>query len=192
MSLLQKNTTADTLAFQLDEETGEVKAQDGDTVTLGGMISGITRKTTKNNTTMAFLTLEDLLGTVEIIVFPRDYEKYRSVIAEDAKVLVKGRVSAEEDKAAKLICTEILSMDDLPRELWIRFKNKDAFFAEEEKLYEILSGSDGKQEVVIYLEEERAVKRLPKNRCVALNADLLENLKKSYGEEQIKVVDKKR
>ncbi len=94
MSLLQKNTTADTLAFQLDEETGEVKARDGDTVTLGGMISGITRKTTKTNTTMAFLTLEDLLGTVEIIVFPRDYEKFRGVIAEDAKVLVRGRVSA--------------------------------------------------------------------------------------------------
>ena len=192
MSLLQKNTTADTLAFQLDEETGEVKARDGDTVTLGGMISGITRKTTKNNTTMAFLTLEDLLGTVEIIVFPRDYEKYRSAIVEDAKVLIRGRVSAEEDKAAKLICTEIISMDDLPRELWIRFKNKDTFFAEEEKLYEILSGSDGKQEVVIYLEEERAVKRLPKNRCVALSADLLEILKKAYGEEQIKIVDKKR
>ncbi len=191
MSLLQKNTTADTLAFQLDEETGEVKARDGDTVTLGGMISGITRKTTKTNTTMAFLTLEDLLGTVEIIVFPRDYEKFRGVIAEDAKVLVRGRVSAEEDKAAKLICTEILSMDELPRELWIRFKNKDSFFAEEENLYIILSGSDGKQEVVIYLEEERAVKRLPKNRCVALSSDLLEMLKKAYGEEQIKVVDKK-
>ena len=192
MSLLQKNTTADTLAFQLDEETGEVKAQDGDTVTLGGMIAGITRKTTKTNTTMAFLTLEDLLGTVEIIVFPRDYEKYRSILTEDAKVLVKGRVSAEEDKAAKLICTEIISMDDLPRELWIRFRNKDTFFAEEEKLYQVLSGSDGKQEVVIYLEEERAVKRLPKNRCVALTADLLEVLKKAYGEEQIKIVDKKR
>ncbi len=191
-SVLQKNTTADTLAFQLDEETGEVKARDGDTVTLGGMISGITRKTTKTNTTMAFLTLEDLLGTVEIIVFPRDYEKYRGVIAEDAKVLIKGRVSAEEDKAAKLICTEIISMDDLPRELWIRFKNKDAFISEEEKLYELLSGSDGKQEVVIYLEEERAIKRLPKNRCVDLNGSLLETLRKTYGEDQIKVVDKKR
>jgi DNA polymerase-3 subunit alpha len=141
---------------------------------------------------MAFLTLEDLLGTVEIIVFPRDYEKFRGVITEDAKVLIRGRVSAEEDKAAKLICTEILSMDDLPRELWIRFKNKDVFFEEENHLYEMLSGSDGKQEVVIYLEEERAVKRLPKNRCVALSVDLLESLKKAYGEEQIKVVDKKR
>jgi len=192
MSVLQKNTTADTLAFQLDEETGEVKANDGDTVTLGGMISGITRKTTKTNTTMAFLTLEDLLGTVEIIVFPRDYERYRGLIMEDAKVLIKGRVAAEEDKAAKLICTEIISMDDLPRELWIRFQNKEEFLAQEEKLYEMLAGSDGKQEVVIYLNEERAVKRLPRNRCVELSGNLLDTLKKAYGEEQIKVVDKKR
>lgn len=192
MSVLQKNTTADTLAFQLDEETGEVKAKDGDTVTLGGMISGITRKTTKNGTTMAFLTLEDLLGTVEIVVFPRDYEKYRNLIVEDAKVLVKGRISAEEEKAAKLICTEIISMDDLPRELWIRFQNKESFLVEEEKLYELLAESDGKQEVVIYLNDERAVKRLPKNRCVNLSGGLLELLKKLYGDEQIKVVDKKR
>ena len=107
-------------------------------------------------------------------------------------MLIKGRVSAEEDKAAKLICTEILSLDDLPRELWIRFKNKESFLAEEEKLYERLAGSDGKQEVVIYLEEERAVKRLPKNRCVNLSGELLETLRTLYGEEQIKVVDKKR
>ena len=192
MSVLEKNTTADTLAFQLDEETGEVKAKDGDTVTLGGMISGITRKTTKTNTTMAFLTLEDLLGTVEVIVFPRDYERYRSLMAEDTKVLIKGRVSAEEDKAAKLICTEIISMDELPRELWIRFRNKEAFLTEEEKLYELLAGSDGKQEVVIYLDEERAVKRLPKNRCVDISGGLLGTLRKKYGEEQIKIVDKKR
>ena len=99
---------------------------------------------------------------------------------------------AEEDKAAKLICTEIISMDDLPRELWIRFKNKEAFFAEEEKLYQMLAGSDGKQEVVIYLEEERAVKRLSRNRCVEISAELLETLRNAYGEEQIKVVDKKR
>ena len=192
MSVLEKNTTADTLAFQLDEETGEVKAKDGDTVTLGGMISGITRKTTKTNTTMAFLTLEDLLGTVEVIVFPRDYERYRSLMAEDTKVLIKGRVSAEEDKAAKLICTEIISMDELPRELWIRFRNKEAFLTEEEKLYELLAGSDGKQEVVIYLDEERAVKRLPKNRCVDISGGLLGTLREKYGEEQIKIVDKKR
>ena len=57
LSLLQKNTSADTSFFQLDEETGEIKVQDGSIVMIGGIITGITRKITKTNTTMAFLTL---------------------------------------------------------------------------------------------------------------------------------------
>ena len=192
MAVLRKNTTTDTLAFQLDEETNEVKVNDGETVVLGGLIAGITRKTTKNNTTMAFLTLEDIFGTVEVILFPRDYEKYRTLLSEDAKVLIKGRVSAEEDKAAKLICMEITELSELPRELWVRFENKEAFTAREEELYGLLAESDGKQEVVIYLNEEKAMKRLPKNRSVEITEDLLAVLKTAFGEEQIKVVDKKR
>lgn len=188
VTLLKHNTTANTLDFQVDEEQGAAKVTDGDMATLGGMISGMNKKTTKSNAVMAFLTLEDLLGTVEIIVFPREYEKYRSLLSEDAKVLIKGRVSVEEDKAAKLICTEIRSMDDLPRELWIRFPNKEAYLAAEEKLFAHLVGSDGKQEVVIYLEEERAVKRLPKNYSVDISTTLLEKLRQEYGNEQIKVL----
>ena len=192
ITFLQKNTSADTSHFQLDEEAEEVKVQDGSIVTIGGMITNITRKITKTNTTMAFLTLEDLFGTVEIVVFPRDYEKYRSLIIQDAKVLMKGRVSAEEERAAKLICTEIISMDDLPRELWIRFQNKEAFLNKEQELYKMLKKSDGKQEVVIYLSEERAVKRLGKNYGVNISGSLLEMLRSTFGEQQIKVVDKKR
>jgi len=192
MAVLRKNTTTDTLAFQLDEETNEVKVNDGETVVLGGLIAGITRKTTKNNTTMAFLTLEDIFGTVEVILFPRDYEKYRTLLSEDAKVLIKGRVSAEEDKAAKLICMEITELSELPRELWVRFDNKETFMAREEELYRLLAESDGRQEVVIYLNEEKAMKRLPKNRSVEITEDLLAVLKTAFGEEQIKVVDKKR
>lgn len=192
MEVLRKNTTTDTLAFQLDEETNEVKVTDGETVVLGGLLAGITRKPTKNNTTMAFLTLEDIFGTVEIILFPRDYEKYRTLLTEDAKVLIKGRVSAEEDKAAKLICTEITLLSELPRELWVRFSDKEEFLAREEELYRLLAESDGKQEVVIYLGAEKAMKRLPKNRCVEISEELVATLKKVFGEEQIKIVDKKR
>ncbi len=191
MAVLKKNTTADTLAFQLDEETGTVKAKDGEIVVLGGMLAGITKKTTKNNTTMAFLTLEDLFGTVEVILFPRDYERYRSVLREDAKVLIRGRVSAEEDKAAKLIATELTELSELPRELWVRFENKQAFFEREEELYRLLSESDGKQEVVIYLGEEKAIKRLSKNRCIEITEELLLRLQDVFGKDQVKIVDKK-
>ncbi len=192
MPLLKRNTTADTLAFQLDEETGETKVRDGEIATIGGMLTGITRKTTKNNATMAFLTLEDLFGTVEVIVFPKDYEKYKTQLHEDGKLFVRGRVSAEEDKAAKLICMELTPLSELPRELWVRFKTKEAYLAAEETLYRLLAGSDGSSEVCIYLEAERAVKRLPKNRSVDITEDLLKLLVSEYGEEQIKVVEKKR
>lgn len=192
MPLLKRNTTADTLAFQLDEETGETKVRDGEIVTIGGMLTGITRKTTKNNATMAFLTLEDLFGTVEVVVFPKDYEKYKAQFHEEGKLLVRGRVSAEEEKAAKLICMELTPLAELPRELWVRFQTKEAYLAAEQTLYRLLAGSDGSCEVCIYLEAERAVKRLPQNRSVDITEDLLKLLASEYGEEQIKVVEKKR
>ena len=188
---ISRSTVVIPIVFKLDEESGEIKAQDGSIVTIGGIITAITKKVTKTNTTMVFLTLEDLFGTVEIVVFPRDYEKYRALITQDGKVLIKGRVSAEEERAGKLICTEIISMDDLPREVWVRFENKEAFLAKEQQLYHLLSESDGKQEVVIYLSEERAVKRLGKNYGVDISGELLNRLRKVFGEEQVKLVDKK-
>ena len=69
---------------------------------------------------MAFLTLEDLLGTVEVVVFPRDYEGNKELMEEDAKVFIRGRVSSEDDKASKLICEKIWAFEDLPREIWIQ------------------------------------------------------------------------
>ena len=105
---------------------------------------------------------------------------------------MRGRVSAEEDKAAKLICMELTPLSELPRELWVRFKTKEAYLAAEETLCRLLAGSDGSSEVCIYLEAERAVKRLPKNRSVDITEDLLKLLVSEYGEEQIKVVEKKR
>ena len=154
------------------------------------MITEITRKTTRTNSMMAFLTLEDLVGTVEVVIFPKDYEKYKEHIREDNKVFIKGRVSADEEKAAKLICSEMLSFDELPRELWIRYANKQAFLQEEAWLYETLGAYDGKSVVVIYCEEEKAVKRLPKNHAVSIEEGLIFTLTGKYGKEYVKVVEK--
>ena len=82
--------TAVTSDFSLDEETGVSSLENEARVTVGGMITGITRKYTKNNKSMAFLMLEDLLGTVEVVVFPNSYEKYRDLITEDNKVFQGG------------------------------------------------------------------------------------------------------
>ncbi|MDO4513084.1 MAG: DNA polymerase III subunit alpha, partial [Lachnospiraceae bacterium] len=92
----RKNITAMTADFLLDEETGAVRVMDGSTVTIGGMIADKKIKYTKNDKIMAFLTVEDLVGTIEVIVFPKDYEKYASELIEDAKVFIRGRVSVEE------------------------------------------------------------------------------------------------
>ena len=110
--LWQKYITNNTNDFALEEETNTVRVTDQSTVIVGGMISNKTVKYTKTNQVMAFLELEDLVGTVEIVVFPRDYEKYGSLLAEDAKIFVKGRVSVEEDKDAKLICEQIVGFDE--------------------------------------------------------------------------------
>lgn len=110
--LWQKYITNNTNDFALEEETNTVRVIDQTTAIVGGMISNKTVKYTKTNQVMAFLELEDLVGTVEIVVFPRDYEKYGSLLAEDAKIFVKGRVSVEEDKDAKLICEQIVGFDE--------------------------------------------------------------------------------
>ena len=110
--LWQKYTTNTTGDFLLDEETGSIKMEDQTNVTVGGMVADKTIKYTKNDKVMAFLHLEDLVGNVEVVVFPRDYEKYNTVIQEEAKLFIRGRVSVEEDKNGKLICEQIVTFEE--------------------------------------------------------------------------------
>ena len=112
LDLLEKYTDSRTSDFALDDETGAVAVTDGSRVTVGGMVTGKVVKYTKNNEPMCFVTIEDLVGTVEIIVFPKSYVKYNKMLFEDAKVIVKGRVSAEEDKDAKIICEDMVTFEE--------------------------------------------------------------------------------
>ena len=186
----RKNITAVTTDFLPDEETGMPKVVDGAKVIVGGMITDKKIKYTKNNKTMAFLTLEDLLGTLEIVVFPRDYERNASLMQEDAKVFIQGRVSAEDDKASKLICEKIYPFSDVPRELWIQFADKGAYEREVAELYRILSESDGTDQVVLYIRSPKAMKRLPPSRGVKIGDELLGILNEKYGNQNVKVVEK--
>ena len=186
----KKNITAVTGDFQPDEEPGAPKVRDGSKAVVGGMITAKTIKYTKTNKIMAFLTLEDLVGTVEIVVFPRDYEKNVRFMDVDAKVFIQGRVSAEDDKASKLICENIYPFDSVPRELWFQFENKEAFLAQEEQLYQDIRDSDGKDAVVIYIRSPKAVKKLGPSKNVRINQELLDNLYEKYGKDNVKVVEK--
>ena len=186
----RKSISATSAEFQIDEESGRTKVREGAKEIIGGMITAKTIKHTKNNKTMAFLTIEDLLGTVEVVVFPKDYEKSREFLNEDSKVFVKGRVSEEDDNASKLICESIIPFEQTKCELWIQFADKNQYLAEEAKLFELLSDSDGNDGVVIYLSKERAQKQLPANRNVHVDGKLLSTLHKVFGETRVKVVEK--
>ena len=186
----RKSISATTLDFQPDEETGRAKVHDGMREIVGGMITAKTIKHTKTNQMMAFLSLEDLLGTVEVIVFPRDYEKNREYLEIDKKIFVKGRVSEEEEKPSKLICETIIPFEQTKKELWVQFSDKEDFLKNEQILYGYLTDSEGEDEVVIYCTKERAIKRLPRNRNIRISQEVLSRLMNHYGEKRIKVVEK--
>ncbi len=187
----RKNITATTLDFQIDEETGRTKVREGEKAIIGGMITGKTIKNTKTNKTMAFLNIEDLVGTVEVVVFPKDYEKSRMYLNEDTKVFVKGRVSEEDDNASKLICESIIPFEQVPCELWIQFPDIASYMAEEKILMEMTKLSEGNDTIVIFSSKERATKKWPANRRVQVNAELLEKLNDRYGKDRVKVVEKR-
>jgi DNA polymerase-3 subunit alpha len=167
VDLIEKNSncTSDDFVLETSEDgSGMVKVEDGKNVIIGGMITNKTVKTTRNGGLMAYLTLEDIYGTVEILVFPKTYEKQKALLVEEAKVFVRGRVSLEDDKDGKIICRDIVPFDKVPCELWLRLKNKQEFQTQEERIYKTLSSYDGRDRVIIYLQEEKQMKQLPPGR----------------------------
>ncbi len=188
--MLARNATAVTTDFLPDEDTGLPRLADGSKVTVGGMITNRTIKYTKTNQVMAFITVEDLVGTVEVIVFPKTYERSVSVLEEENKVFVQGRVAAEDDKASKLICEKIYLFTDIPRELWIQFPSKEEYRQREGELLELIGGRERKDVVVIYLKKERAMKRLPPGQRTAIDSLDMEGLKGRFGEGNIRILEK--
>ena len=178
------NRTSD---FLLDDTLGTCIAKDGALATIGGIISDKKIKYTKNDKIMAFLQVEDLVGTVEVIVFPKDYEKNSAKLVEDAKVFIRGRVSVEEEKDAKLICESITSFDEIPKKLWVKFPTVESFEASEEKLMSMLNTSDGRSNVVIYISDIKAMKKLPPSNTVSITEELLTSLKECFGEDSIAI-----
>jgi DNA polymerase-3 subunit alpha len=187
----RNNITATTIDFIVDEETGKAGVPDGSYVTIGGMITGKTVKTTRNNKMMAFIILEDLAGSVEVIVFPKDYESKRELFVEDSKVFIQGRVSVGEDPVGKLICERVTTFAALPKELWLKFPDKESYMAVEREILNDLKESEGDDSVIIYLEKERARKVLPANRNVNAADGLLDALVKKLGEKNVKLIEKK-
>ena len=188
VQIMEKNITRTTADFNVADGEEVPRVRDNENAVIGGMIVDKVVKTTRTNSIMAFITLEDLMGTIEIIVFPKDYERYRSLLEEDRKVFVKGRVTVEEDKPAKIICQKIIPFDDIPKQLWIQCATKQEYLEKEEILFDVLGQYDGQDTVIIYLSGERAKKQLPNSRMTRVCTELLQKLYEYFGKDNVKVV----
>ncbi|MGN0326791.1 MAG: DNA polymerase III subunit alpha [Lachnospiraceae bacterium] len=177
-----------TTDFYLDDETGAVIAQDNAKTSVGGIITEKRIQYTKRNEAMAYLTIEDLVGSVEVIVFPKAYRTYSSLLVEDAKVIIKGRVSLEEDKNGKLICESIIPFEEVTKSIWLQFKNEAEYESALEKIGKLLDGSDGRDTVKLYFAETKQVKVLPPNKAVHADRVLQEQLEGILGKENVKIV----
>lgn len=187
-SVWEKRITAKTSDFYLDEETGLTHVQDNTKATIGGMIMDKKIKYTKQDKIMAFLTVEDLVGSIEVIVFPNAYEKYSSKLLEENKVFIEGRVQVEDERDGKLICERITSFDEIPRKVWLKFPDMNTYIDKEAQLFDAIYDSEGIDNVVIYIEETRQKKILPPNRNIKADSTVLDRLRGLFGEENVKVV----
>ena len=187
--LWQKNVTAKTADFIVDED-GNTVVVDNSTVIVGGMVTGKKTKVTKTNQLMAFVSLEDMVGTVEVLIFPKIYEKNKQYLEEESKVFLRGRASVGDDPVGKLICEEVIPFSEIPNELWLQFQNQNYYDGQIDDVMAALRNSEGKDRVVMYLKEERKIRRLSENWCVDAKGTLLTELYAILGENNVKVVQK--
>ena len=190
VDLIRKQADATSMDFQLDEETGLPKVTDQGLYTLGGMVSNVTLKVTRNNQNMAFLMLEDIYGSVEVVVFARDFEKNRSILTPDAKLFITGRASVSDDEA-KLLFSKAVSFDDIPRDVWLQFETKEAYDRLQSELYQIIDRHAGSSFIKIYIREGKLRKNLPPQFAIASGGEALEELKALLGAENVVVKDRK-
>lgn len=180
-AMWKKHISAMSTDFEIDDETGEPKVKVDSKATIGGMIMAKSVKPTKTGQLMAYLTIEDLVGTVEVIVFPRTFSTYRNIIEGTDKLFITGRVNANADENAKLICESVVPFEDVPRKLWIRFASEEEYLKEASDLAEELKYSDGKDSIIIYCTKENKRIALPQSRNIRITPDILASLRAQYG-----------
>ena len=198
-SLLEKNaknTTKDFIREVVTDAEGNVissecKVNDGDFTVVGGILNSVKTKTTKNNTIMAFLDLEDLYGNIEVIVFPKSYMPNRQNLVEGEKVLIEGRIQFEDEDSAKILAANIMNFNEVPKKIWLRFKDNEHYNSVKENMEELLKSSDGKDRVVIYKEKEKEKFMLPVRYLVDVNKDLVEEFEAILGKENVAVTYEK-
>ena len=180
---IRSNVTAQGSDF-MKQENGEFGVFDGGLYIIGGMIREVKKMVTKKGTTMAFLTLETLSGSVDVTVFPREYQENQKILVEDAKIFIRGTVQIN-DQRAEFLSKQLIPFSQVPKEIWMQFQNIQTFQAQEEELYAILQKHRGMNPIVIYCKQENKIKRLPIDYCMNGETEAQSDLYHRYGKDNI-------
>ncbi len=161
--------------------------RDGASCVVGGLITAKTIKTTRYNTLMAFITVEDMYGSVEVIIPPRQYEKVKDKLTEDGKVFVRGKVSMEDERDAKVVLNNLTLFEDIAKTVYIRFKDMDDYNENIKKLSPVVKTSEGNDKICVVLNKERQMKYLGGGITLKADEDVLGKLSEIFGDENIAV-----
>lgn len=190
--LLSKNTTASAAEFAPGEEDDEpTPLRDGSFATVGGMVTDISEKTTRKNELMAFVTLEDMTGSIEIVMFPNVYSICRPLVKADAKLLVYGRIQLDEERGGKLIAQRVVTFDDVPVTIWIKYKDMESYLAGFEELMRGMPDADGADSIGVFLDDTKAMKVQPPKYNTKANEEVLSYLYEKMGKENINCLPKR-
>lgn len=175
---LKKFTSNTTLDFIKNEGQEIENIKDNQKVILGGIINTVTLKFTKTNKQMAFLTLEDIYGTIEVILFPEVFHKYSKYLQEDNVVLIEGKASISEDQKPKIICTNIKiyeMLENINKTLWVKLP-KDLNISIKD-IESTLLNNKGVTPVIVYDEAKKTKFNLNNTHWVNISDNLLTELK---------------
>ena len=186
--ILNSCTSAVSLEFTLGEDGSEPTIENDSRQVIGGMITGKTIKYTRTNKVMAFVTVEDLVGSVEVLVFPKPFEQYRELLVEDNKVLIEGRVSAEDDRPSKLICEKVTAFSEVAREMWLAFSSRKEWAEKAQEMNELLlSAENGNDAVFVFLRDTKSYREETRGRRIRITEELSELMRKICGAENVKI-----
>ena len=186
--ILNSCTSAVSLEFTLGEDGSEPTIENDSRQVIGGMITGKTIKYTRTNKVMAFVTVEDLVGSVEVLIFPKPFEQYRELLVEDNKVLIEGRVSAEDDRPSKLICEKVTAFSEVAREMWLAFSSRKEWAEKAQEMNELLlSAENGNDAVFVFLRDTKSYREETRGRRIRITEELSELMRKICGAENVKI-----
>ncbi len=187
---LKKHISRTTDEFPVNEEdfSDKRKVSDKESVVVAGFISNAVTKFTKNNKIMSFITVEDMFGSVEVIVFPDTYSKISYLIKEEEIVVIKGRATIAEDQPSKIICEELKTIeqiDEFTKTLWIKISSNSN--TELENITAVTSRYKGGSKFIVYMEKTRQRLNANSGNYVKICDELVNELKEILGDGNVVV-----